>query len=191
MRILARVIIVLVTFLHVLAPALYLARDTLASVWVSWIAQEKLGLSGLGSLEFHIDAVTSDHLKITNLTTGDGTITVGAVEATFDLSRLSEGHIRSLTVTNLSIRGRYEDGRLDLGPLNALFDRPDGEDPKGDLPSPPFDVVTLKGTHVLLMAPQGTVDVGLDITARTRPDGTMRATGDLHAALVGAFEADG
>ncbi len=191
MRVLARVCIVLIALAVLSGPALYLGRDTLGPLAVSWLARVGLGLGDLGGLGFRIAGIDSNTVTLEEISLGDGRITAGALGARFDLSELLSGHLKSLTFSGLTIRTTYRDGRLDLGPFEPLLaSRPDGETEAG-VPRLPIERLILKDARLLISSPWGELELSGDIEAEQAPGGPLSWAGDLHAGLISRTVAGG
>ncbi|MDA1308677.1 MAG: YdbH domain-containing protein [Proteobacteria bacterium] len=180
MRFLARLLIFLSVLILVLGPGVFLARDTLAPGLASWIARSGFGLTGLGHLDFQIVYLGAGRLALRNVSAGGGAITAEAIDATYQLSDLRQGRLASLSVNGLTMRAGHENGRLDLGPLDALLS---GQAPSGSR-SPwsqwrlPMDRLILKDARALLETPQGALELTFNISAEERENGVLSGAGD-------------
>ena len=180
MRVLARISIFLTTLALLLGPALYLGRDSLAPAAISWVARIGLGVDDPGGLDFRITELSTNALTVKSLTAGDGAISADTVQATFDPAELLGGQLRSLTVTGLTLRAAFRNGRLDLGPLGDLLHTETEERPSSGGPERlPVDTLVLKAAGFILGTPWGAIDLRGDISAGQGPDGTLNWTGAL------------
>jgi hypothetical protein len=184
MRVLGRIFILLLATVLLLGPALYLGRDSVAPLAVSWLARVGLGLDDLGGLGFRITELRGDALTLEAVTAGEGAVTAETIQATFDPAELRHGRLRTVSVTGLTLRGAFKDGRLDLGPLSELlYDKPRNRKP--DAPKRlPFDTLALSATKVILGTPWGDVELTGDVSARRGADDALTWTGAMRGGLT-------
>ena len=195
MRIVARVFIFLIVLGFLLGPAIYLARDTLAPVALSWFARIGLGIGDLGDPRFRITALGRDELTIEAMTMADGHVTARSLRATYDLSDLSKGRLRTLAIRGLTIPARYENGVLSLGGI----DMPAGSDtePTDVALAPnrfPVDHVVLDDFRLVVVTDADTIELTGNVDARRGDGGALAWSGELGAGmwspLLGGGEAN-
>ena len=184
MRIVARVFVFLIALGFLLGPAIYLARDSLAPAAVSWFARIGLGVGDLGDPRFRITALRADGLTIEAMAIADGRVTAESLRATYDLSDLAKGRLRTLAIRGLTIRARVENGVLSLGTI----DLPAGSDtePEGASLDPgrfPLDHVVLDDFRIIIVRDADTIELAGDIDARRSAGGALSWSGELSAGM--------
>ena len=174
----------MVTTALLLGPALYLGRDSVAPLAVSWLARIGLGLDDLGGLGFRITALRGDALTLETLTAGEGAISADTLLVTFDPAEIRDGRLKTVTITGLTLRAPFKDGRVDLGALNDLLYAESSNQPSDAPTRFPFDTLVLNAARIVLAAPWGSIDLSGDVSARRGAAGALSWTGALRGGVT-------
>jgi hypothetical protein len=148
-----------------------------------------LAQAGLPDAEFRLDRITLSGATLSGIRLDrEGRLTAGEVRVTLALPRID-----TVTVTGLRFLIRTADGRLDLGPLDALR----GSSSEPGTPGPaPLRRLALTDARVTLEAFGETrdfaVEGGVDFRADGRVEPRLRVTGeDLDLRLSGDLATSG
>lgn len=195
MRIVARVFIFIIALGFVLAPALYLARDSLGPMVVSWAAKAGLGIDDLGGLRFKVTDIGRRGVTIEALSMAGGRVSAERARVTYELGEMLSGRVRDIAIEGLTLRVRYTEGEIDLGPFQTLVEArgaaattPLGA---GDFPLERLD---LDNARLVLSVDGGALELTGDLVAEVTPDGPLSWSGELRGRLsseaLGGGQAD-
>jgi len=188
MRVVARVFIFLIVLGFLLGPAIYLARDSLAPMVVSLFARTGLGIDDLGDPRFRITHIGPNGLTLEGLAMAGDLVEADSVSATFDLTELSKGRLRTLAIRGLTIRARLQDGKLSLGSIE--LPRHSESKEKAEPPKPdqfPLDHLVLEDVRLVVTTDTDTIELAGDIDVHRSANGSLDWSGDLSAGLSSAL----
>lgn len=177
MRWFGRLLIVLALVIAVLAPALWLGRDTIPPRVAQWIINRGLGADVIDALAFRVRRVGLDGLSLIDVRVNRGDpLMIERLDVAYDWRALLAGRVDDIGLIGPTLTVRVDtDGAVSFGGLDkvreALLNRNSATVAAN---TPPVPRVRLVGTHIAIAGVvDGTVRLSGPITLN--PDGVGAA----------------
>ena len=148
----------------------------------SWLSEH-----GLDDLDFSVESIQLHGSTITDVSLGDGALTIERVALAYDPDRLREGRADRMTISGLRWKTRLIDGALDLGPLRRILALGGSGASSGSSPpsASPVPEVELRDAEFTITSEIGEVVIPASGVVRISPSG--RITGEATIAPRTAF----
>jgi len=185
---LGRVLIVLALAVAVLAPAVWLGRDTMLPRLAQWAINRSLGTEAIDALAFRVQRVGLDGLSLTDIRVNrDDQASIDRLDVVYEWRALLAGRVADVVLVGPTVSIRVDDdGSVSFGSLDrvraAILDRDDAGAPADFWPVPS---VRLIGTRINIA---GAVAGAVRLTGpATLAPGGLGATLDIDADLRRGF----
>lgn len=144
-----KILILLSFFLLLLAGAVFFLP---VKSWLHAGIVFYLKKQGVGAVSFEIKEVGASHLRIEQVRVGKEVpvLEIGVLEVTYTLQGLWHKKVNAITLSDVALRGNYQDGQVTFGTLDS-FIKGDGESEAGGRGMLPFSQVILKQVQVAII----------------------------------------
>jgi len=189
LRVLARVLLVALILLLVLAPALWLGRDVLLPRAALWATNRIAGEPILDDLAFKVRSLGQESLTLSDIrVNGPDGLNADRLTVTYDRNRLwDERRIEAIDIDGLDARVRWtEKGGLSVSGLDRVIAWATTGEGSGEPTAPPLDRITVTG----VVSVAGDIDgrIGVDGAVVPDPDtpGSYRIEGTVQPEIATA-----